>query len=231
MNIAIILAGGIGSRMRSDGFPKQYIDVAGKPVIVYTLEKFEACHSVDKIIVVAHMQWKKSILDWATQYGITKLSTIAEQGQTRQHSVLNGLVAAEAISKSTNDIVLIHDSARPLVTTNLIESCVECMDGYDACLPVIPMKDTIYHSIDGNSISNLMDRSTLYCGQSPEAFYLHSYLELTRSIPEEELSSIRGCCELAYQHKYNIRMIPGEETNFKLTTADDLVRLTKFLEQ
>ena len=72
MNIAVILAGGVGSRMRSDGFPKQYVDVGGKPVLVYTLEKFENCPSVDKIIVVANEQWQEDIAAWAKKFHIRK---------------------------------------------------------------------------------------------------------------------------------------------------------------
>lgn len=229
MNIAVILAGGIGSRMRSDGFPKQYIEVKGKPILIYTLEKFQACAEVDRIVVVAHSQWEEKILSWAEQYGIDKLGCVAPQGETRQESVLNGLQACRKYADTPDDVVLIHDAARPLVSTGLISACVAAIAGYDGCLPVIPVKDTMYYSVDGKTINDLTDRSKLFCGQSPEAFKLQRYLALNEETPRQILQQIRGCSELAFQNGFHICMIQGEEMNFKLTTAEDLDRLCTFL--
>lgn len=229
MNIAIILAGGVGSRMRSDGFPKQYLEINKKPILVYTLEKFQKCPKVDKIVVVAHEQWKDSILSWADTYGIGKLSAIAPQGETRQESVLNGLTACGELSLSQKDVALIHDAARPLVTPELISACIEGLEGYDACLPVIPVKDTMYYSPDGTAVAGLTDRATLFCGQSPEVFWLLPYLQLNRSVDAQTLKQVRGCCELAFQKGQKVRMIAGEEHNFKLTTAEDMDRLCNLL--
>lgn len=230
MNIAVVLAGGIGSRMRSDGFPKQYVEVKGKPVLLYTLEKFQSCADVSHIIVVAHGQWEEKILHWVKEYGIDKFSGIAHQGSSRQESVYNGLQACLKLEPSAEDLVLIHDSARPLVTPELISACIRGADGHDGCLPVIAVKDTIYYSRDGKSIQDLTDRSTLFCGQSPEVLKLLPYLELCRALSPEQMLNVRGSCELAYQNSWNICMIPGEENNFKLTTAEDMSRLCKLLE-
>ena len=224
MNIAVILAGGVGSRMRGDGFPKQYIEVGGKPVLIYTLEKFQTCQAVDRIVVVANEQWKADILAWCDQFGISKLSAIAEPGETRQESVLSGLATCEQFSDFPEDIVLIHDAARPLVTPELINAVVEQSKTHDGCLPVIPMKDTVYCSTDGKTVTNLTDRSTLFCGQSPEAFNLQKYLLLNRQTPIEQLKLIRGSSELAHQYGFEISLIPGEEMNFKLTTQEDMDR-------
>lgn len=231
MNIALILAGGIGSRMRSDGLPKQYVPVLDKPVLVYTLEKFQACPDVDTIIVVTHQQWEESIFQWATQWNISKLSGIAYQGDSRQASVRNGLLRCLQHSSSKDDLVLIHDSARPLVTPQLISACIQGTQGHDGCLPVIGVKDTIYCSHNGKTIHELTDRTTLFCGQSPEVLKLQPYLELCKDMTSEELLQIRGSCELAFQYGWDISMIPGEENNFKLTTAEDLTRLSKILEE
>lgn len=230
MNIALILAGGTGTRMRSDGFPKQYVQVQGKPVLVYTLEKFQACPDVDRIVVVCHTQWEDTVLQWAKQWGIEKLTGIARQGESRQGSVLNGLLRCMEYSNSREDLVLIHDSARPLVTPELISASVQGAQGHDGCLPVVGVKDTIYRSRDGKTIHELTDRSTLFCGQSPEVLKLQPYLALCRDLTQEQLLQIRGSCELAFQNGWDVAMIPGEENNFKLTTAEDLTRLTKLLE-
>lgn len=229
MNIAIILAGGVGSRLRSDGFPKQYIEIEGKPVLIHTLEKFQVCQDVDKIVVVANEQWKADILSWADKFGISKLCAIAEPGETRQESVFSGLLACEAYQETPEDMVLIHDAARPLVTTEQITACTAAGKTCDGCVPVIPMKDTVYYSVDGKSVTSLTDRSTLFCGQSPEAFNLQKYLQLNKEIPTEQLKLIRGCCELAHQNGFDLCMVPGDEMNFKLTTQADLERLRSIL--
>lgn len=230
MNYAVILSGGIGTRMRSDGFPKQYLEVRGKPILLYALESFEACKSVDRIVVVGNEQWTDQISGWAKQYGISKLAAFAEPGKTRQHSLLNGLLACAQFGITDRDIVLIHDAVRPLVTPELIRSCAESLENHDAVLPVVPMKDAIYYSKDGLSISAAVDRSKLFCGQSPEAFRLQQYLELNQNTPDEDLALIRGSSELAFKNGLDVHMIPGEETNFKLTTPDDMLRLHFYID-
>lgn len=229
MNVAVILAGGIGSRMRDDGFPKQYIEIKGKPILLYTLEKFQACPQVDKIIVVAHNRWEEKILTWANNYGIVKLAGVAPQGETRQESVLSGLLACERFRPTQDDVVLIHDAARPLVSPKLISDCISALETHDGCLPVIPVKDTVYYSLRGNGITGLTDRSTLFCGQSPETFRLLPFLRLNKEASRQTLQKIRGCCELAFQNGFDICMIPGEEANFKLTTSEDMYRLRAIL--
>ncbi len=231
MNIAVILAGGTGTRMRDDGFPKQYLEVNGKPVLVYTLEKFQSCEIVDRIIVVADSQWEARIHSWAAHYGITKLCAVAAPGQTRQESVFSGLLACEPYISGQEDYVLIHDAARPLVTPELICTSVKSTYGHDGCLPVISIKDTVYYSLDGHSITGQADRSTLFCGQCPEVFRLSAFLALNKRTPPDVLKKIRGCCELAFQNDMDIVMIPGDEDNFKLTTATDLRRFTDLVNE
>ena len=230
MNYAVILSGGIGTRMRSDGFPKQYLEVRGKPILFYALESFEACELVDKIIIVANEQWTSQISDWAKQYGITKLAAFAEPGRTRQHSLLNGLLACSQFGMTDEDIVLIHDAVRPLVSPELIRACVENLGEHDAVLPVVPIKDALYYSEDGLNISAAVDRSKLFCGQSPETFRLPQYLKLNQDTPDEELALIRGSSELAFKNGLDVHMIVGEETNFKLTTPDDMLRLHFYID-
>lgn len=223
MNYAVILSGGVGRRMGNDALPKQYMEVNGKPVLVYTLEKFQDCPQVDEIIVVANHDWDDQIWAWAKQHNITKLTTIADPGPTRQESLLSGLKACKGTGEA--DVVLVHDSARPLVSVELISHCVEALPGYDCVLPVLEMKDMIYVSNDGKEITGFADRSTLFCGQSPELFNLQKYLQLNLQTPQQELEAIRGGCELALRKGLKVGMILGEDNNFKLTTPSDMDRM------
>ena len=227
MNYAVILSGGVGSRMGNKDLPKQYMLAQGKPVLVYTLEQFEACPEVDEIIVVANPKWADQIWNWAKEYGITKLTKIAEPGPTRQESLLNGMLCCAG--NEDNDVVLIHDAARPLVSVDLISRCVAALPGYDAVLPVLEMKDTIYQSVDGQVVSGLAERSILFCGQSPEVFYLKKYLQLNLQATQQELESTRGGCEIAFRNGLKVGMILGEDYNFKLTTPADIDRLMIYL--
>lgn len=229
MNIAIILAGGIGSRMRTNGMPKQYIEVLNKPILVYTLEKFQKNEDIDRIIIVAHAEYHDCINEWLKQYGITKFYGFAYQGESRQESILNGLHVAVVDGVLSIDKVIIHDSVRPLVSQNLISHCLKEIDEHDGCMPVISVNDTIYQSQDGKKISTLLDRSTLYAGQSPEAFNLEKYYKVNVGTERKVLNEIKGSSEIAFSNGFDISLIPGEVSNFKLTTPEDLARFEVIL--
>ncbi len=231
MNIAVILSGGIGSRMNSGSLPKQYWEVGGKPVLVWAMENYQRCDAVDRIVVVANDRWHASIELWAQQYGLTKLCAFAQPGPTRQESVYSGLLACQAYMTGNEDYVLIHDAARPLVTPALISHCIECAKQHDGCLPVISIKDSVYCSTNGTGITALADRSTLYCGQCPEVLRLQPYLELHKHTPTDVLQQIRGSCELAFQAGMDICITTGDENNFKLTTETDMQRFINLLDQ
>lgn len=224
MNFAIILSGGIGTRMRSDGFPKQYLEVLGKPILAYTLEAFESSNSVDKIIIVADSIWQLKIVTWLKLYNIKKFEVFAEPGKSRQGSILNGLKECIKLKKTETDNVIIHDAVRPLVSSFLIQNCFNQLDEYDGCMPVLPVVDTIYYSDNGVTISNLLNRNCLYLGQSPEAFNLKKYYEINKELSHKELNDIKGSTEIAFKNNLNISLIEGDPQNYKLTTPTDLKR-------
>ena len=231
MNIAVILSGGVGSRMRADGFPKQYIPVKEKPVLMYTLEKYQASPAIDKIVIVADPVWHGDIRAWMENAGITKFADFALPGTSRQGSVYNGLKACAALAASEETAnVAIHDGVRPLVSLELIAACMDALGEYDGCMPVLAVTDTTYLSQDGMHIAGLLDRSTLFSGLTPEAFRLWPFLRIHENASEEELENTRGSTEIAYKHGMNMRLIPGEYSNFKLTTPTDLDRFRAILE-
>ena len=229
MNYAVILSGGVGSRMRQDGFPKQYIEIYGKPILIYTLERFNNNALVDKIIIVAAEQWREKIFEWIDIYGINKFVEIANAGNTRQESILNGLEVCAKYSVESSDNVIIHDAVRPLLSDLLISKCLSALKNSEGCMPVLPINDTVYQSLNGNEITNLLDRKTLFAGQAPEAFHLHRYLEINRFATKTELANIRGSSEIAYKNGLDVTLIAGEEMNLKLTTPVDLERCKAIL--
>ena len=220
MNTAIILAGGVGSRMGVDR-PKQYLIVKEKPIIVYCLEIFEKHNNIDKIVIVVSDEWKSYVEENVAEYGISKVCGYAPAGETRQHSIYNGLKATDKYADGT-DVVIVHDAARPLVSDKIIDDCITGATEDDGAMPVISVKDTIYQSRDGKSIDNLLKRSELFAGQAPESFKFNKYFEIHNSVSDEEIASTAGSSEIAYRHGMKIRLVEGSERNFKITTIEDL---------
>ena len=223
MNYAVILSGGIGTRMHMGDFPKQYYKVKGKMILEYTLDAFEKSSSVDEIIIVMAPAWQEQ-LEEELRSKYKKLQGFAAPGSIRQESILSGLLVCMERSVSEDDKVIIHDGVRPLVSCELIDACFDAIGEYEACLPVIPATDTIYYSDDGKGVDKLLDRSKLFMGQSPETFWLHQYYRIHEGKSHEFLMSMRGTTEIAYVAGMKICMIPGDPMNFKITHPADLQR-------
>jgi 2-C-methyl-D-erythritol 4-phosphate cytidylyltransferase len=229
MNFAVILSGGIGTRMQMGDFPKQYYQVNGKMILAYTLDKFEQSEQVDAIVIVMAPVWRDRLeADLRASY--SKLIGFAEPGSIRQESILSGIRFCMERSVSEEDKVIIHDGVRPLVSCALIGRCFDALSDYEACLPVIPATDTIYYSEDGKGVDKLLDRSKLFMGQSPETFYLHKYYKAHEGKSHAFLASMRGTTEIAYAAGMKICMIEGEALNFKITYPPDLERFRMVLE-
>lgn len=230
-NIALVLSGGTGSRM-GPGVPKQYQRIAGKPVLVYTLERLQVCPDVDGVLAVASPRWTDTILQWKQEFALTKLLAIAPAGVDRQLSIRSGLLAAQAYMDDTPEAgVIIQDAVRPLAGARLLARLIETLREAPCVMPVLPVTDTTYTSGDGQWVDGLLERSTLYGGQAPEAFHYWPYLALYRDTPEETLSAMSGSCQLPYRAGWKVKMIPGERENIKITYATDLKICELLLEE
>ena len=134
------------------------------------------------------------------------------------------------IGFADDDIVIIHDAVRPSVSASLIQRCIEALDGVDGVMPALQMKDTVYKSFDGDYIGVPLSRDELFAGQAPEAFIFGKYYLAYQNMTENELSKIRGSSELAVLSNLRVRMIDGEESNYKITTPLDLERFRQQVE-
>lgn len=225
MNIALILAGGTGSRLGA-GIPKQYIEVAGKPVISYCLKTFERHERIDGIQVVADEIWHGRIREQM----VDKFKGFSIPGMNRQLSILNGLEDILQYADKT-DIVIIHDAARPLVGAVQISACLEDAKRHDGVVPALPMKDTVYGSEDGRTITSLLERSRVYAGQAPECFVLGKYYEANKRLLTDHILQINGSAEPAVMAGMDIALVPGDEANFKITTREDLIRFKQIIQR
>lgn len=224
MNAAIILSGGIGTRLGAD-VPKQYIEIGGKSILEYSLDNFFSSENINIIVIVISPEWRDYVMKFVPQGNSkNKIILYAEPGQTRQLSILNGLNALKENGGDVNKVI-IHDAARPLVSSDLIERCLDaCNDEFQGAMPVLPVKDTVYMSKDGITIDSLLDRNTLFAGQAPEAFMFKPYLKAHHDLSAEELLRINGSSELAYLNGMNIKLIQGDPNNYKITDSSDLER-------
>ncbi|MBR1624026.1 MAG: 2-C-methyl-D-erythritol 4-phosphate cytidylyltransferase [Pseudobutyrivibrio sp.] len=224
MNVALLLAGGCGTRMKCD-IPKQLIKIKDKPLMCYALAALFDCELVDAVQIVLPEVYRDYMIAHIMEMSnCGKLLGFSNPGETRQHSILNGLMDIE-MTIDDEDIVLIQDGARPLATQAIIRDCIERMDDYDGVMPVIPVKDAIYASRSGKSIDSLMKRDELYAGQAPEAFIFGKYFRINMELANENrIDDIKGSTEAAILGGLNIKLIPGKEDNFKITTKEDLTR-------
>ena len=221
MNIAIILSGGVGSRMGLN-LPKQYVMVNNQPIINYCLTTFLNKDNIDAVVIVVADQWKDFVVNLPSLQNTSKSVLFAQPGETRQYSIFNALKVVESAGYAKDDIVIVHDAARPLVSSNLIDHCIESCQSADAVMPVIPVKDTVYYSKDASHIDSLLERSHLWAGQAPEAFVFGKYLQAHKNMPEDELLQINGSTEIAYKVGLKCKLVKGDAMNFKITTPEDL---------
>lgn len=221
MNIAIVLSGGIGTRMGAS-IPKQYIVVNNQPIINYCVRTFLENDRTDALVVVVADEWKEFVKVHINSLNPQKPVLFAEPGETRQYSIYNALNIIHNANMDDETVVLVHDAVRPLVSHDLINRCYAGCKEADGVMPVIPVKDTIYLSVDGNTINSLLNRNQLWAGQSPEAFRFGPYYRSHKGMSREALLQINGSTELAFKSGLDCKMIQGDSMNFKITTPEDL---------
>lgn len=230
MNIAIILAGGTGTRLGSD-IPKQYIEINGAPIISHCMRTFALHADIDAIQIVADAVWHEYLKKWMQNVDAVgeKWRGFSNPGTNRQLSILNALEDIRGYA-GAGDLVMIHDAARPFLTSEFITACFAAAEGHDGVLPVLPMKDTVYFSKNGKSIDSLLDRDCIFAGQAPEVFVLGKYYQANRALLPEKIYSINGSTEPAVMAGMDMAIIPGDENNFKITTQMDLERFRDIIE-
>ena len=223
MNIALILSGGTGTRLGGE-IPKQYLKVGKWEILFYSLQTLAECEQIDGIQIVAHSDWRAWIDERLMEYGLkAKLKGYSNPGETRQLSIYNGLSDIIRYADQ-NDGVLIHDAARPNLSMETVNACIEALKEHDGVLPVLPMKDTVYLSSNGTTITSLLDRKQVVAGQAPEMFVLGKYWQANSVLLPDKIYAINGSTEPAIMAGMDIAMIEGDENNYKITTKADLER-------
>lgn len=230
MNCGILLSGGVGSRLQAE-IPKQYVMVAGKMLITYSLETLYGHPDIDAVLVVADYKWREAIdKDLKKHVVIKKPYGFADPGINRQLSILNALNEIKYHWNVKVDNIIIHDAARPNLSPRQITECLQAIEGHDGVMPTLPMKDTVY-MCEGMSVSSLLDRSKVFAGQAPEAYRFDKYYKANIQLQLSDLIKIHGSTEPAIMANLDVATIIGDEHNYKITTPQDLERFIAEKEQ
>jgi 2-C-methyl-D-erythritol 4-phosphate cytidylyltransferase len=223
MNIAIIAAAGSGTRMASDR-PKQFLLLAGTPVIFHTLKSFEQCDSIHEVIVVLPAEQSAGFLSLAGKFGVRKVARVVPGGATRADSVNRGLLT---IRSATAEIVAVHDGVRPFVTVAEIDATVAAAREDGAAILVAPVTDTI-KQVNGETIVTTLDRGSLRRALTPQCF---QYELLRQAYLQADVNDASLTDESALVEKLGkpVRIVEGSARNIKITTAEDLAIAEQFL--
>ena len=220
-NIALIIAGGVGARMHQD-IPKQFINVHDKPVIVYTLEAFQKHPNIDAIEVVCLDGWHDILRAYAKQFGITKLENIVSGGETGLQSIRNGLYDISKRYHDDDDIVLIHDAIRPMVSQDIISDNIRVCREYGNAITVIPCTAVMLKTMDSVTSDDQIPRDNLKITQTPQTFFLNDILTAHKEAIEKGINDSIASCSLYVELGRKLYLSIGSEKNIKLTTSEDM---------
>lgn len=232
MNFAIVLAGGIGSRMGNSDTPKQYLMLGKQPIIIHTIEKFFVNSEFEHIIVLTPESWVAHTANMIKKtMGETDRVTVIAGGSTRNETLNNAIkFIEEKYGLDDDTIIVTHDAVRPFVTHRIIEENIEAAKKYGACDTVVPATDTIVESLDGEVISQIPNRATLFQGQTPQSFKAKKLKELYDSLTEEEKSILTDACKIFAMKGEPVHLVEGEVSNMKITYPFDLKVAATMLE-
>ena len=225
MNIAAILAGGTGSRMGAD-IPKQFMEIENIPLIVRTVEKFQRHSQIDCIYIVCLAEQCQYMKTLTERYGLSKVARILPGGKSRQES---SFIAVEAARNAfrLDDIILIHDAARPNVTAGIISENIRVASERGACNTVISSQDTVLVSEDGKSVSGYTDRRKMFLVQTPQSFRLETIYRA--HLNGKGRSGITDDCSLVILAGEQVGLVYGDKSNIKITTEEDFAWLRMYL--
>ena len=220
MNVALVFAGGTGQRMRNSARPKQFLELYGKPVIAYTLEIFQAHQEIDAIVVPCLEGWLDHLQRIAEKYGISKLIKVLPGGATSQQSKLLALRALRDVCRD-DDIILMHDAVRPLITSRLIDDNLTCIRQFGNAITVDPFTETGVVSEDGKTVETTIERKKLYIAKAPQTFYYGDALwahEAAQNMPD---STTIDTCTIMTTLGKELHFVPCQSSNIKITTPED----------
>lgn len=239
MNVALIFAGGTGRRMHTNGVPKQFLTLYGKPIIIYTLEKFENHDLVNGIVISCLKDYIPKMWKLCQKFNITKVRAIVAGGETGQESIYNGLVKIDELFPSRS-VVLVHDGVRPLVDAETITRNIACVMEHGSAITVTPATETIIVDPEAgeqawdaeddrplfahrarNEVGTILDRKICQYAKAPQSFILSDLLECHEKARAEGRSDFIDSAGIMRYYGKKLYTVEGSTENIKITTPID----------
>lgn len=220
MNVALVFAGGSGQRMRTGAKPKQFLEIYGKPIIIYTLEIFEKHKDIDAIVVPCIAGWEDYLQELLDKFGIKKVKKILTGGKDTQESKMIALRYLQTICQE-DDIVLLHDAVRPLITEELITDNIESVKKFGNAVTAVPFTETAITSQDGENIDKTIIRNTMFVAKAPQSFYFKDVFAAHTKGESMPYTITIDTCSLMTELGVELHMVPCKTTNIKITTPED----------
>ena len=221
MNIAIIFAGGTGTRMNTKTKPKQFLELHGKAILVHTIEHFQRHKQIDGIVLVCVSDWIDYAMELLEIYHLTKVVAVVPGGSSGQKSIRNGLEKARELYSEEDTIVLIHDGVRPLIDEDTITNAITCVHEHGSAVVVSPALETIAVQDDSGGIGQIIDRSLCQLAKAPQCFYLGEILRAHRQAQEEGRGDFIDSASLMRFYGHELHTVEGPVENIKITTPLD----------
>lgn len=219
MAVALIFAGGTGKRMNTRSKPKQFLEIHGKPVIIYTLEHFEYHEEIESIVVVCVREYMEELKGLLRRFGITKVKKIVSGGETGHDSIYQGLLAMDEFV-ADDDIVLIHDGVRPLIDEELITLNISTVKKYGNAITCEADKESQVRSLDGKTVDEMPPRSQMYTAKAPQSFHYGEIKKLYETAEKDKIKSIDSA-HLCSMYHISLHMVKSTTNNMKITEPAD----------
>lgn len=221
LNIAIVFAGGTGQRMNTKSRPKQFLEVHGKPILIYTLEHFENHPDINGIVVVCLESWIPYCQELLKKFHIMKVMKIVPGGDSGQESIYHGLITTQKLFPM-NSIVLIHDGVRPLINEQTITDCLTCVKKNGNAVTVAPAIETIFlKAKNKNHVGKILNRASCVVAKAPQCFYLKDiWAAHQKAIKENKYDFIDSASMMQY-YGQELFIVNGPYENIKVTTPSD----------
>lgn len=230
MNIAVIFAGGVGSRMHSKDRPKQFLELYNKPIIIHTLDIFEQSPDIDAVVIACVKEWIPYMEELLYRFRIEKVRKVVPGGESGQLSIYNGLMAAKEIAGDEPSIVLIHDGVRPLINGKVIADNIASVKEHGSAITTAVVKETVLVVNEDNSIDYVPDRAKSRIAKAPQSFWLDDILGTHQQALQEGITSFIDSCTMMQYYNKSLYLVDGPYENIKITTPDDFYTMRAMLE-
>lgn len=229
---AVIFAGGVGSRMKGADKPKQFLELGGKPIIVHTLGHFQRCDAIQAISVACVADWIPRLKEIVEQFHLDKVQEIVAGGETGQDSIYQGLSALEklAVPPQDDDIVLIHDGVRPLITEQTITDCIASVEENGCTAVTAPATETVVVGDRVGDVEQILDRSFCRLARAPQGFRYGEFMKCHEQARSEGLHDFIDSVSLMAHYGHTIHTVEGPEENIKITTPRDFFAFKSFVD-